>query len=662
MAVAHLSLAGALVGLLALPAAESEAAQDVVRSRPGVIQFIGTGTFRHGPPDRPRVAAPPRPPRTGSGPELSPFSIGELSPRKRPSGPIPEDRAAAAAGTGVDPTDKASKIATHQGLSFDGINALEARRARNGNVFSGEPPDQGLCVGNGFVLESINTALRVRSTSGQRLTPVIDQSEFYGYPPPINRRTGIFGQDTFDITCHYDPQIRRWFHLGVTVDIHPTKGVATGRTRLDLAVSRAADPRGRWNYYAIPAQNDGTEGTPVHDGCPCFGDYPKIGVDRHGVYISTDEIPGSGEFADYDGANIYAISKQHLLAGAPRPGIVQFESVSMPGGEPAWMPWPATSPGGRFENAAGGTEYLLSNYECLELVCSDNRLVVWAIPNTRVLAFPNPSLRLISKVVRVGGYKSPPPARQKRGHFPLGQCINDTRIQTPFGRGCWNYFFEEEPSHNARLPLIDSNVGSFTTQVSHVRGLLWTVQGTEVRYGNAAHSGLLHSVVRPGIEPRGRGRAPLLTATRERTSRFSIPNHDLMHPAVGVTADGDALVSYSIVGGSLYPSSAYSRLDRSGRFGPVRITGAGKGPIDGFSGYGAFRSGESQGVNRWGDYQATAVNGDDVWIAGEYVGQTCSLAEYVAGADDPVPGFTCGGTRSVFSNFYTRIANVPLGD
>jgi hypothetical protein len=130
-----------------------------------------------------------------------------------------------------------------------------------------------------------------------------------------------------------------------------------------------------------------------------------------------------------------------------------------------------------------------------------------------------------------------------------------------------------------------------------------------------------------------------------------------------VTADGEALMSYSISGGDLYPSSAYSRLDRGGRFGPVQITGTGEGPIDGFTGYGAFDGSTApQGSNRFGDYGAAAIDGDNVWMAGEYVGQTCTLAEFAAGADDPDPGFTCGGTRNVFSNFYTRIAKVPLGD
>ena len=51
-------------------------------------------------------------------------------------------------------------------VSFNGLNHREQRLANNGNQFSLEPPDQGLCVGNGFVMESINDALRVYDTAG----------------------------------------------------------------------------------------------------------------------------------------------------------------------------------------------------------------------------------------------------------------------------------------------------------------------------------------------------------------------------------------------------------------------------------------------------------------------------------------------------------------
>src|SRR4026209_1015243 len=49
---------------------------------------------------------------------------------------------------------------TELGLNLSGLNFFNQRfDADGGNQFSVEPPDQGLCVGNGVVLEAVNTVL-----------------------------------------------------------------------------------------------------------------------------------------------------------------------------------------------------------------------------------------------------------------------------------------------------------------------------------------------------------------------------------------------------------------------------------------------------------------------------------------------------------------------
>ena len=49
---------------------------------------------------------------------------------------------------------------------FEGLNLFQQRYARGGNQFTVEPPDQGLCAGNGYVLEAVNDVLNVFNTSG----------------------------------------------------------------------------------------------------------------------------------------------------------------------------------------------------------------------------------------------------------------------------------------------------------------------------------------------------------------------------------------------------------------------------------------------------------------------------------------------------------------
>ena len=90
-------------------------------------------------------------------------------------------------------------------------------------------------------------------------------------------------------------------------------------------MSDSPDPTGTWTIYRIPVQDDGTQGTPDHhcplrnDGSghgPCLGDYPHMGADATGFYLTTNEY---AFFPDniFHAAQIYAFSKQ-ALAGTPQ--------------------------------------------------------------------------------------------------------------------------------------------------------------------------------------------------------------------------------------------------------------------------------------------------------------------------------------------------------
>jgi hypothetical protein len=78
----------------------------------------------------------------------------------------------------------------------------DSRLADGGQTFTVEPPDQGLCAGNGFVLETVNQALRVYDTSGTSLTPTISLNSFYGYQP-ARKANGEIGPSIFDPSCYY---------------------------------------------------------------------------------------------------------------------------------------------------------------------------------------------------------------------------------------------------------------------------------------------------------------------------------------------------------------------------------------------------------------------------------------------------------------------------
>lgn len=168
--------------------------------------------------------------------------------------------------------------------SFTGITDFQQRYvASGGNQFTITPPDQGLCVGNGFVVETVNDTIRVFDTNGKALTNPIGLNAFYGYPPEINRTTGERGPEPTDPSCYYDPQYGRWFHVALTLEVDPSAGFLTGVNHLDLAVSVTSSPLDGWVFYHIPVQDDGTQGTPKHKSCPCIGDFPHIGADQNEI-------------------------------------------------------------------------------------------------------------------------------------------------------------------------------------------------------------------------------------------------------------------------------------------------------------------------------------------------------------------------------------------
>jgi hypothetical protein len=54
---------------------------------------------------------------------------------------------------------------------FEGLNLYQQRYARGGNQFTVEPPDQGLCAGNGYVVEAVNDVFNAYNTAGQSVLP-----------------------------------------------------------------------------------------------------------------------------------------------------------------------------------------------------------------------------------------------------------------------------------------------------------------------------------------------------------------------------------------------------------------------------------------------------------------------------------------------------------
>src|SRR6266446_1814924 len=343
----------------------------------------------------------------------------------------------------VSPSAQGATVATSSTalkISFNSINHRQQRLANNGNQFSLEPPDQGLCVGNGFVLETVNDTLRIFDTAGNAVSDPIGLNSFYGYTPAIDRTKNPlqFGPSITDPSCLFDVPTQRWFHVVLTLDrASITTQSLAGTNHLDVAVSATADPTGAWNVYRLPVQDDGTQGTPDHQ-CqmrvagklvhgPCLGDYPHIGADANGFYITTNEFnlfsPGF-----FHAAQIYAFSKAQLAAGAGTVNVVQFDTSDPTlgvqlDGTPGFTVWPAISTGNQFEGSQGGTEYFVSSEAVFQDSGADSRLRLWSVSNTGSLD-SMPALGIGTSVINTIPYAVPGRSNQKPADVALATCLS----------------------------------------------------------------------------------------------------------------------------------------------------------------------------------------------------------------------------------------------
>ena len=86
--------------------------------------------------------------------------------------------------------------------NFDGTSSRDSQFTNYNLEF--EPPDQGLCEANGFVLEPVNSAYRIFSTNGTTLRG----------PFNINDLFNVGGQEfTSDPRCWYDASTQTWFSI-----------------------------------------------------------------------------------------------------------------------------------------------------------------------------------------------------------------------------------------------------------------------------------------------------------------------------------------------------------------------------------------------------------------------------------------------------------------
>jgi hypothetical protein len=572
-------------------------------------------------------------------------------------GSAPVTGAPVAPGVGVSSTGPVPVNA-----SFDGINHFQQRFvAAGGNQFSIEPPDQGLCEGNGSVLEVINDALRVYTPSGGGVTGVQDLNTFFGYVFTDNRSIkigdpGRFGPEPTDPSCYFDPSTQRWFLDILTLEVFNDSGDFTGVNHLDIAVSQTADPAGAWNVYHIDVTDDGSNG--VNHGCTgiapfgqattptnpnaCIGDYPHLGADANAVFLTTNEYSFFGN--DFHGAQIYTMSKADLVAGGTL-SLVQFDTHDfVTSTQSGFTVWPATASNGNFSTDNGGTEYFLSSNAADEAHGDgvnvgprrSTQILEWSVTGTSNIDSSPSSVVLNSPTVMpVGLYVVPARSEQKSGPTPLYDCLNQNSCSANNPN-----IGTADPFAPEHLSTLDSN-DSRMQQVYFADGLLWGALDTAVNSSANTRAGIEWFVVNPTAS----GGAALVNS-----GYLAVLQNNVTYPAVAVTPSGKGVIAFTLVGRDFYPTAAFASIGVGGT-GAVQVAALGAGPTDGFSGTALFNF-PNPPRPRWGDYGAAVSDGNNIWIASEYIGQTCTLSTWLATNE------VCGQTRTALANWDTRITEV----
>jgi hypothetical protein len=219
-------------------------------------------------------------------------------------------------GPGCQTIDTSSGGAT----GVKGLNAVDsAEQVTNVLGLNIEPPDQGLCAGNGYAVETNN------------------QGEVLVFDTALHRKSAVIPLDTImgltakgwssggDPSCLYDyDNGGHWFFTQIVsasteANEGPFSGCFAGVANScyeGIAVSTGSSPYGPYAVYFLSADYN-----PAEPGYPyLLNDFAKIGTSRDAFFVFYDEFPllttglGGGFF---NGAQELAFNKNALEKGLP---------------------------------------------------------------------------------------------------------------------------------------------------------------------------------------------------------------------------------------------------------------------------------------------------------------------------------------------------------
>jgi len=255
--------------------------------------------------------------------------------------------------------------------------------------------------------------------------------------------------------------------------------------------------------------------------------------------------------------------------------------------------------------------------------------------NTSTLGSVSSTAAMKVKVIGSEVYGLPAAMAQKSGPTPLRSLLKSSLAATVFG---------VKPMA-LPISLIQSNDDRMN-QAIFAGGHVWGALNTRMKSPTGAvRAGIAWFDVTPSWS------GSTLGGSVAAQGYVAVQNDNVVFPSVAANSAGNVLVAFTLLGQDYYPSAAYAWLDPETGTGDVNVVSWGVGPEDGFTGYITLDP-VDHSISRWGDYSAATADGNgNLWFATETINQHCSFSTFLGDT-------TCGGTRSIFANWGTTIAEV----
>ncbi len=611
-----------------------------------------------------------------------------VRPKNGPD-PTPPTVSCQPAGAGCDRISMSAAGAT----GVKGLNAVSSGTMPT-NILSPpdiEPADQGLCAGNGYVVETNNIGeVLVFNTRLQRVSAVIPLDTLMGL-------TGLGYSSGGDVSCLYDySNGGHWFFTEIVsknseANGGPFTGCFAGNVAdacaEGIAVTTGSSPFGPYNVYFANADYN-----PAEPGSPyLLNDFAKIATTRDAFLMFYDEFPLNGNVPGlgggfFNGAQEFAFDKTamerglpaSLSGGGPNPALtVAIENMGLlptpngtcvsddrfgAAGITCWFSViPAQSSDGfQFDDSHNGSGFMLDTLDYYGQ--GDNRIAVFDWTGLGNLNSPN---CVSCSHIRFGGqlfsntlfyYGEGFLGAQKSGPIPLGDECGAAGLSTgnPAPASC--------PEGG-----IATNGDNFT-QVAQAQGQLWGGISTEVGQ-------TFSSQATPEVR-QGAAYWDVSTNSFDKTGRFTLTgegyvtaaHEDIEFPAMAASdfghGSGGAVMTFTLSGnggptgadnGGFYPSTAFGRLTTTsdGLLGSVvNVADLGQAPEDGFAEYQGYPGPTRP---RWGDYSWAVympITGK-VYFATNYIQYpNCTGSAFA------LTVATCGGTRDGLANWGTSVNSV----